>query len=1299
MASLSPEEAYAQFDQVGQIIAGISAQAPQTKVWDAFCLAIHPLIGAEGEMETLASHTFEAKKEYAAPQVAERLQGLVQVLLKSEMPTERLFDFVIHNERLLQAVRLHLEGLRQNEEMEPAELADLDTSLGALSDKWIEALMTQALDRFDHLLELFLPLPSRMVSLLHHPTLGEEVFKFLQTKRENISRFMEAWGGGTIQEFKKETVDEGSITALLANAQRVFPICAELKSRLATLTASLSEAVRQGFFKPEELSSFLEDAHACVEDLSRPDSMGKDNFLRMQRVLERGVKAFSLLDGRVRTQWDEWLKDTSRLFLFEGSEQAQRALQEAQAFLKAPLEISPSLFFTSSQAIDPSIVQRQAQNLNALRATFLLHEKQRAAEAIQWLEQKGHIPSEVAQKWRTEIESIKISTPPSKESFEKAQFEIENVFSCTLQPAFEVMRAPLRSILAGVKSIPEKERGISLDAQGLSALENTLNAPWKIPQDLSSVEQVFESLVSMNSFFQHHKSPAVQIEYAIAYFLSGCQNLFESSKSSPWVASFLTSLSQGVLKAKPSVFPKDPNLLRKQLEALSLALLQVHENFLGVISGLENTSPQDLVEEKAMVQTQLSSSLQALTEASTMPDLLSILGEIRNVLSSFQTKVKECEALNRGKVSKFQQDVQAEFDREFTQITSLLEGIPESEKTAAIIAPFLELKKDIEGVFESSKNLFEVESKLSALQGKVRAQVPSSLSSAQELRSKWDASVLGEYTKVLQAIRNAIKRGAPYVKIDTRGITEIKDIITKLQEYENICISSSQERALEVRRKKLEEISHKLKELKDGVNEAISDIEKARSIAKIRENDKKHSALIGELDELQKMLRERGRAWSGGLNSKKLNDLYQEVVQFRNSLEFEYSDPVPSLQEKRKLLEDNKNKLVILKQNVEQGVAENKREEEAQKMKPKPPVPISEGRPIHRPFFPFPIGTLQEVFGEQAEKVDRFVLTNIDTLLKRLEVEGKTQRIQNNVCLLKVRYRDGKPEAVLKRKMGNGEDAETYYITSVAMDFFAAATPAVAYKKPRQGIPATQGGIIHEAEISDLCRGGRSPEDANIMRFEVVRKCKDPSQVKGLLYSRGIGSLAEFVGRAKLHDAQIVELFAHAANGLAQMHAKGWSHNDIKPENLVVSWRNDKPVVLVSGFDHATKGVGLKMGGALEYLPPEALERKRINLTFQELGLFEGGSYPLSSRDIFALGMSLLESRKGKDANKLRRLHDSDFFAPSPEWVAAYRATVAALDPANHIDNYILRMIDLDPKKRPTAAQVRDEMGKMREAL
>jgi eukaryotic-like serine/threonine-protein kinase len=165
---------------------------------------------------------------------------------------------------------------------------------------------------------------------------------------------------------------------------------------------------------------------------------------------------------------------------------------------------------------------------------------------------------------------------------------------------------------------------------------------------------------------------------------------------------------------------------------------------------------------------------------------------------------------------------------------------------------------------------------------------------------------------------------------------------------------------------------------------------------------------------------------------------------------------------------------------------------------------------------------------------------------------------------------------------------------------------------------------------------------------------------------------------------EILDIGSQVATGLAVAHVAGVTHRDIKPENIMVL--PDRRVKLLDfglakspdpNIDAKTS-LRSSFAGTPQYMSPEHFR-----------------SEPISAKsDVFALGLVLYEACTGSHP----------FPASSPFEILHAIATKEPAPPSElnpsvtpQVQHLILSMMSKDPGDRPAAAEVRDELKRIRE--
>ncbi len=160
-----------------------------------------------------------------------------------------------------------------------------------------------------------------------------------------------------------------------------------------------------------------------------------------------------------------------------------------------------------------------------------------------------------------------------------------------------------------------------------------------------------------------------------------------------------------------------------------------------------------------------------------------------------------------------------------------------------------------------------------------------------------------------------------------------------------------------------------------------------------------------------------------------------------------------------------------------------------------------------------------------------------------------------------------------------------------------------------------------------------------------------------------------------------IDYAVQAACALSAAHAAGILHRDIKPENILLSKdgvvkildfglaRHGGPLAPDPELAGASGTISGSLSGTLLYMPPEILR----------------GETATTASDVFSLGAFLYELFAGKHPFAAETPLDV-LGAIECRPVASAAATRAGLPP--EVDRLILRMLDRDPDRRPSAEEV-----------
>jgi eukaryotic-like serine/threonine-protein kinase len=174
-------------------------------------------------------------------------------------------------------------------------------------------------------------------------------------------------------------------------------------------------------------------------------------------------------------------------------------------------------------------------------------------------------------------------------------------------------------------------------------------------------------------------------------------------------------------------------------------------------------------------------------------------------------------------------------------------------------------------------------------------------------------------------------------------------------------------------------------------------------------------------------------------------------------------------------------------------------------------------------------------------------------------------------------------------------------------------------------------------------------------------------------------ALTDLLATRTLEPTEVLDLVAQSAAGLAAAHRAGLVHRDVRPGNLLLAG-GDVVKITNFGISHARGDVPVTAAGpgamASAYLAPERA----------------AGASGTPASDLYSLGIVAYECLAGRPPYSGTGLevafaHQHDPLPPLPDTVPA---TVAAL---------IRELTAKDPDDRPSAAQVADQAGELRDTL
>lgn len=211
--------------------------------------------------------------------------------------------------------------------------------------------------------------------------------------------------------------------------------------------------------------------------------------------------------------------------------------------------------------------------------------------------------------------------------------------------------------------------------------------------------------------------------------------------------------------------------------------------------------------------------------------------------------------------------------------------------------------------------------------------------------------------------------------------------------------------------------------------------------------------------------------------------------------------------------------------------------------------------------------------------------------------------------------------------------------------------------------------IVHEGRIA-----AKLSHEHAIAVYDVVLEAGEPWLVMEHLPSRSVARALGLVDA--LPVIEVAQIGAQVADALADAHASGILHRDIKPGNILVADRGDAVgMAKLSDF-----GISRTIGetgeepedviiGTPAYLPPEVAR----------------GARPTAASDVFSLGATLYTAVEGQPPFG---------FDDNSDAIVARAAMAQIIPPgrSGELTPVLLHMMEPDPRRRPTMAEARNEI-------
>ncbi|HEY8503065.1 MAG TPA: serine/threonine-protein kinase [Gemmataceae bacterium] len=173
----------------------------------------------------------------------------------------------------------------------------------------------------------------------------------------------------------------------------------------------------------------------------------------------------------------------------------------------------------------------------------------------------------------------------------------------------------------------------------------------------------------------------------------------------------------------------------------------------------------------------------------------------------------------------------------------------------------------------------------------------------------------------------------------------------------------------------------------------------------------------------------------------------------------------------------------------------------------------------------------------------------------------------------------------------------------------------------KAGDPEQRQTLFHEAEVGQKLR-----HDNVIHILKVSRDRQTPHFIMEFFRSGSLGAAfrepdpARRKERLQFIRDNALKIFKQAATGLAYMHAKGWLHRDIKPDNMLVNAQGNLKLIDFAIAQRMKKGLARwfhrrrKAAGTPSYMAPEQIRDEVLD----------------ERADVYSFGCSLYELTTGR---------------------------------------------------------------------
>ncbi len=229
------------------------------------------------------------------------------------------------------------------------------------------------------------------------------------------------------------------------------------------------------------------------------------------------------------------------------------------------------------------------------------------------------------------------------------------------------------------------------------------------------------------------------------------------------------------------------------------------------------------------------------------------------------------------------------------------------------------------------------------------------------------------------------------------------------------------------------------------------------------------------------------------------------------------------------------------------------------------------------------------------------------------------------------------------------------------------------------GRDTTDGGEVAVKVFSRMegfaSRAAREARTASKLDHPNIHTCLGVEQDEDHAYLISRLIVGRRLDRSQLSDEEAVRAIAAVCDALDHAHARGVVHRDVKPSNILVG---DDGAIVLTDFgiardeDAREQTMDERLLGTLSYMAPEQAR----------------GEQATGATDVWAAGLTLYEALTGTNPFRTKSLSDLlERLSDGAKPLAAERP-----DLPRPLSRTIQQAMHRDPRRRPTAAQLRDDL-------